>query len=419
MNQKTKKTLTLALILSVLAVCLTVLPQVQASPVDIIVNGSFENGETGWTRVGSGHVNTGATYAHTGEGYVYAGSAGYGLRQDFAEAIAGTDILSCSVWVRYYNQAGSLTITIYYSDESTDTYQQSTTITYAESNILSHINTAKSVTGVEVKQTSSGNPIWDDLTLIVNQPDPDTTPPTYSNLSHSNETASAQCTFNITCNDEIALSHYTFSQNITGSWQNTTTQFTTTPETISLNYTLPSENCTVAYQWFFNDTSNNWNNTDLQTFNVFEAGPEPDTTSPTYSNVTHSTETSGESCRFNITVTDETALSQWIFAHNITGTMQNVTSQTFYENPETVSIAYDLPLNNCTITYQWFFNDTSNNWNSTEIYSVNVTGYETTPTLTPSPTLTTPQNSENQSTLIYGVVSVVVVLSIFNLIRRH
>ena len=50
----------------------------------------------------------------------------------------------------------------------------------------------------------------------------DQTAPTYSGISTSTIEAGATCYFNITANDNVALSHYIFSTNNTGSWANDT-----------------------------------------------------------------------------------------------------------------------------------------------------------------------------------------------------
>lgn len=98
----------------------------------------------------------------------------------------------------------------------------------------------------------------------------DSTPPTYSDLSVSTIIPNASCDFNLTANDDEALSHYIFSTNNTGSWINdTVTAFSTTPETVTVNKTLNSTVMQiVGYRWFLNDTSNNWNDTGIQAFTL-------------------------------------------------------------------------------------------------------------------------------------------------------
>jgi hypothetical protein len=96
---------------------------------------------------------------------------------------------------------------------------------------------------------------------------PELTAPTYSGISISTTEAGATCYFNITANDNIALSHYIFSTNNTGSWVNDTAiAFNTTPETVSISKILTiTVGAQVGYQWFINDTAliTNWNSTTI------------------------------------------------------------------------------------------------------------------------------------------------------------
>lgn len=108
-------------------------------------------------------------------------------------------------------------------------------------------------------------------------PAPDETAPTFSGISTSTTEAGATCYFNITANDNVALSHYIFSTNNTGSWVNdTATAFSVTPETVSVSKTLTiTVGATVGYQWFINDTAliTNWNSTTI-TY-ITTTGPPP------------------------------------------------------------------------------------------------------------------------------------------------
>jgi len=108
----------------------------------------------------------------------------------------------------------------------------------------------------------------------------DTTPPSYSGLSYSTTLGGSSCTFKITWQDNVGLSHYIFSWNFGEGWQNTTTTaFTSNPQTVSVTKTLPAAGTTVSFRWYANDTSNNWGDTGTRTFTTTSpsvpGGPGP------------------------------------------------------------------------------------------------------------------------------------------------
>lgn len=98
----------------------------------------------------------------------------------------------------------------------------------------------------------------------------DSTAPTYSGLSTSTTVAGASCNFNATWTDETDLSGYILSINNTGTWANETwTAFSTNPETVSVSKTLNSTaTLVIGYNWYANDTSDNWNTTGIQTLTL-------------------------------------------------------------------------------------------------------------------------------------------------------
>jgi hypothetical protein len=293
----------------------------------------------------------------------------------------------------------------------------------------------------------------------------DSTAPIYASLTTSTTASGASCDFGITVTDETDLSFYIFSTNNTGSWSNNTAvAFSTNPQTVSVSKTLNSTIGTiVGYQWFFNDTTNNWNSTSIQSLtttdstipsfstitgnttyantavsynctisdNIAVSGfiaswnntgswvngtwtsggsgvltgthnstsgsivsvrfyandttnnwaassianfTLTDGTTPTSSAISSSSTTAGSTCTFTVTVTDETNLSHWIFGTNNTGSWINATATAFSTNPETVTINQVLSgVIGRIVGYQWFYNDSSNNWGSSSVYTLAVT----------------------------------------------
>ena len=86
---------------------------------------------------------------------------------------------------------------------------------------------------------------------------------------------------------------------------------------------------------------------------------------PAYSNLAVSTTKTGASAIFSVDVTGNGGLSTWVFGSNNTGTFVNQTGS-FSTNPSWVNITQT---NNAAvgnvITYEFWFDDTSNNWANT------------------------------------------------------
>ncbi len=107
-----------------------------------------------------------------------------------------------------------------------------------------------------------------EMYLVVDYTDvADTTPPTYSNVAINTTNAGQPCNFSVTLADETGLANYTFGCNSTGPWVNETVTISGTSYKANTTRTL---NSTLGYviQWkyWFADSSNNLNNTGLQSF---------------------------------------------------------------------------------------------------------------------------------------------------------
>jgi hypothetical protein len=94
----------------------------------------------------------------------------------------------------------------------------------------------------------------------------DTTAPTYSNPSTNTTVAGQSCNFSVTLADETALANYTFGTNNTGPWTNdTVVNISGTSYHANTTKTLNSTiGAVVQWEYWFADTSNNLNNTGIQ-----------------------------------------------------------------------------------------------------------------------------------------------------------
>lgn len=165
-----------------------------------------------------------------------------------------------------------------------------------------------------------------------------------------------------------------------------------------------------------------------------------DETAPTYSNLQHNPTTTDSTCGFTSTWNDDYALSGYIFASNISGTMQNNTWSAFTSSPATVTVHQTLPPDaDRIIAYVWYVNDTSGNWATATAYFVTTpklsgsgyTGRWATPTPTPneaepSPALSTPppikpSNTEfvNDNLVLIATGASLGVIALYALCKRR
>lgn len=98
-----------------------------------------------------------------------------------------------------------------------------------------------------------------------------------------------------------------------------------------------------------------------------------DETAPTFSNVGTNASHCREVCEFSCLWEDETELSGYIFGWNGTGSFSNDSWTSLSGTSEWANVTKNLPNNDCIISFQWWCNDTSNNWNTTELQTLNVT----------------------------------------------
>jgi signal peptidase len=194
----------------------------------------------------------------------------------------------------------------------------------------------------------------------------DVTPPQYSNESINGTQADSWVSHDVFWTD-IELSGYIFSfDNCLGEFVNDTwTQFNESWSNVTklINSTI---GCIVRWKVYANDSSNNWNET--EEFNYTITAP-PDVTPPTWSyNSTNST-LAGTAVEHSVLWNDDVQLSGYIFSFdNCEGLLTNDTWVPFVDYWLNVTKLINSTVN-CTINWMIYANDTSNNWNVTDLFT--------------------------------------------------
>lgn len=108
------------------------------------------------------------------------------------------------------------------------------------------------------------------------EPGPNTAP-VCGDLNYSSTLAGSTCLFSSLWSDDVGLSHYIFRTNITGNWEDDApVAFNSTHNWASVPKVLPSSvGVVVGYQWFVNDTDNEWTSTSVQTLVTTATPPAP------------------------------------------------------------------------------------------------------------------------------------------------
>ena len=203
---------------------------------------------------------------------------------------------------------------------------------------------------------------------------PDSSPPTYSNISASGTRANSSCTFSVLWTDNANVSGYVFGTSNTGTFMNDTW----TPFSNFVNSTFAYANVTkilnstigsvVRWRFWCNDTSNNWNRISLQSLLV-------SSNAPTYSDVSSSSTNAGSSCTFSVLWTDDASVSGYIFETNNTGRFVNDTWTPFsdFVSPTSSYARVTKTLDNTigdVVQWRFWCNDTDNNWNKVSLQSL-------------------------------------------------
>ena len=181
--------------------------------------------------------------------------------------------------------------------------------------------------------------------------------------------------FNISLADEHNLSSYIFSWNGSGEWYNySNASITEKTWSIWINKSLGNLTPlgTVSWTFYFNDSVNQRNQTAIFTKQLLSLYPWFS------GNETNVTGVTGEvNVTFNITTSDEFNLSYWIFSWNGTGdNWDNLTNGSLSGTSVKVIANKSINLTSGTIGYRWYANDSSGNWNNSELRTFIVTATE-------------------------------------------
>ena len=196
--------------------------------------------------------------------------------------------------------------------------------------------------------------------------------PQYNN-SFANQTIIQQnqlINFSSIFTDDIGLSSAIFVINLTGSF------FNSTPYSLSgtfvnlsnVTFIQASQGNNVTWYWYFNDTSNNVNVTQWQSFTV------QDNTTPLYSDVQKNTSIvlNNQLVNFTANLTDNVMLNNAVFSINLGNGFINSSiyslsgSWSNVSNVTQVTISQEQTIN---VTWFWYFNDTNGNSNTTGLNS--------------------------------------------------
>lgn len=263
-------------------------PRVYAGTTDVFTSG-FEvgkwdsqwdgNGATTWT-VGTNSTPGLPWVTHSGTNMSYQTYWGdteqYSLISDDID-LSGATSAGVSFWYMVDDEE-SADYRFYYYNGSTHNVQtldlgSATTedIWWKYSEVITDSQYLKSNFRIEfLSQAETGEASFVD-DVLVNKTVPDTIKPTFSSISTNTTTINQPCNFSVTLADETGLANYTFGTNNTGTWTNeSATTISGTSYKANSTYTLNSTvGAVIQWEIWFADSSNNLNNTGVQSFVLF------------------------------------------------------------------------------------------------------------------------------------------------------
>jgi hypothetical protein len=172
----------------------------------------------------------------------------------------------------------------------------------------------------------------------------DTTPPTYSSISTNTTIAGASCSFNCLWQDDVNVSGYIFGTNNTGSWVNDTwttawaswaTSRSAWADAIkTLNSTV---GLVVGYEWWVNDTSNNWNSTSIQTLTTV-ATPPLATIYVNPASIINASMTPSSNFQINVSIQNAVNLASFSFVLSFNSSIVQATSAVWSWNGHSLGL---------------------------------------------------------------------------------
>ena len=207
------------------------------------------------------------------------------------------------------------------------------------------------------------------VTYITTVVTTDTTLPEYSLNSTNSTFAGNNTMFSLYWTDNIALSGYIFSfDNCTGTLVNSSFVSMANPANWSnvtkrVNSTV---GCTIRWKIYANDTANNWNTSGVYSYVTTQTD-----NAPRFSTSNVNSSLLGTPALFSLYWTDDVALSGYIFSFdNCIGTLTNDTFAAFSGTAQWSNATKVINSTvGCTIRWKVYANDSSNQWNTSGIYS--------------------------------------------------
>ncbi|CAD6491527.1 MAG: hypothetical protein ANIMEMIM_00157 [Candidatus Argoarchaeum ethanivorans] len=210
----------------------------------------------------------------------------------------------------------------------------------------------------------------------------DTTPPLWQNPGQNTSipTQGEAVLLYAQGNDETALDFAILETNETGGWQNITDGSYGSPMDMGdavdtwtwSNFTWQNASITagttVGWRIWYNDTSNNWNKTDIICFTVQSADNNPPEWSDVQTNKTSIYE--NDYVKFTANWTDDVALAGYKFSTNQSGAWVNSSFVPFSGTSNiSENITQIAASAGTTVGWRFYANDTSENWDVTDIQS--------------------------------------------------
>jgi hypothetical protein len=183
---------------------------------------------------------------------------------------------------------------------------------------------------------------------------------------------------------------------------------------------LPAIGTTITFQWYANSSGNTWLITNPVSILITGA------TNLFCSQITYSTTLPNADCTFSALWQSNTGLSGSIFSINIGNGFTNYTWAAFQNNPDYATTISALPSNG-VVYYQWFANDTLNNWATSGINSLSIAsssagggggGGSIVPTSTPTSTSTIEETHELNQTAVIGIAIVIGIILVATLVEE-
>jgi hypothetical protein len=189
-----------------------------------------------------------------------------------------------------------------------------------------------------------------------------TPPPTYTTITYNTTLAGEFAQFSCFWSDDVGLSGFVFSSNVTGVWANDTfVGLSGLGGWANVTKLLGGEvGMVVGFRWYCVDLFENWNATEIQTLTTtYSAAPH-------YSNVGYNSTKQNQPAAFSVLWMDDQQLSGYVFGSNVTGVWVNSTWAPLSGVQAWANVTQILPsLVSVRVDFQWWCNDSQGQWSTT------------------------------------------------------